>query len=200
MKKAEILLIVFLVSLILMAAANAKELSAEFPDFSAGDFWVLRDEDGRKIKLEFLRPEGENLLFAVNGRDLLYKTRYFGNKKRIDAKTGNTMEFIKDPLPLVKFPLFLGKKWDVSFRESGKNGISIIFIMNYRVDSFKKLSVEAGEFDVFEIVCHVTISGYNDSTLTYIEDIFRYWYSPRVKYFVKVKDVKPLELIEYKVK
>ena len=101
---------------------------------------------------------------------------------------------------MLKFPLFLGKKWDFAFEGKIGDGMHAMFFFSHKVDSFKKVAVQAGVFDAFEITCRLIISGTKKGILVYKEDMFHYWYAPKVKYFVKTDDIDPIELVEYKVK
>lgn len=207
MERARRLLIIFLVGIIIwlflmiQAASAAEIISAQLPNFSVGDCWVIKDEDGEKIKLEFLRQEGENSLFLINdGSQIIYKSPDFGNKKIIDVKTGRVLVFFKESVPLLKFPLFVGKKWDFAYEVTLNDGMRGMFSLSYQVDSFKKVVVQAGEFDTFEVVCQIRLNGIKNGIFVYKEDIFRYWYAPKVKYFIKTDDINSIELVEYKVK
>jgi len=207
MERLRKLWIIFLVGIIIwlflmiQASSAAEEILVQFPNLSAGDCWILEDGEKKEEKLEFLRQEGKKLIFSFNsGKRILYKTLHFGDIKIIDAKTGEVLVSFKENPPLLKFPLFVGKKWDFAFHTMLNDGARRIFYFSYEAKSFKKVVVKAGEFDAFEVVCQLRLSGTKNGILVYKEDTLRYWYAPKVKYFVKTDGLDSTELVEYKVK
>ncbi len=207
MERARRLLIIFLVGIILWlflmigASCTAEKISARLPNFSAGDCWLYKEgKESIIFRLEFLRQERDWLLFLQDDGDfIIYKNLQLGIVKVVDAKTGNPIFFYEHPMQVVQFPLAAGKKWSFCYCIETNAG-SVLITFNHEVIGYKKIKMQVGEFDIFEILCRKMVSGYKNGKVLNIKTEFIYWFAPKAKNIIRIIDLEPSELMEYKVR
>lgn len=189
MKRA-VILITFLMLLVTIVAGT--ELIAERPTYSTGDYWIFVREDGKEVKIEFLREEKDQYVFNENGTQLIKDFNLTPIKKK---------DYGGYPGPIIKFPLKAGKWWKYEYekekelieieRIAGKRGKRIA---TYEVVSYEQTTVPAGTFWVFKI--EVT----KESKKTISKGSATYWYAPDIKQIIKSSEEGKLsELKEYKI-
>lgn len=207
MERARRLWIIFLVGIILWlflligASCTGEKILVRLPNFSAGDCWIYKEgKENNIFKLEFLRQEGDRLLFLQDGGNvIIYKNLQLGIVKVVDARTGNLILFNEHAMQAVQFPLAAGKKWSFCYCIKTNAG-SVLVTFNHEVIEYKKIKMQAGEFDVFEILCQKMVGGYKNGKVINIKTEFIYWFAPKAKNIIRVIDLEPCELVEYKVK
>jgi hypothetical protein len=81
----------------------------------------------------------------------------------------------------LKFPLFVGKQWELSFDgQSVKDGTSQYYTNVFNVVKFDSVATNYGNLPAFKILIHHTYVGSNWTGLG------EFWYSPEVKMIVKM--------------
>lgn len=73
-----------------------------------------------------------------------------------------------------EYPLTVGKTWTTAYRMTLANGKTVPYDLSCKIESYEKVTVKAGTFDAFKIVCSTNIGN---------EDI--YWNQPELGMFVK---------------
>lgn len=168
------------------------------PAYNPGDKWVYmqfneKKNTKKKIKLEFLRVEGDNYVFLQNGKKEHVKDANLTSLKR--KKHG------RYPGPVIKFPLKKGNRWTYDHL-SGKHGGPDITkrtterTTTFEVTDYEQITVPAGTFWAFKIVGRVEGGGMGHERGTHT-----YWYAPEVKQIVKSSEFRigTMELRKYKL-
>jgi hypothetical protein len=173
--------------LIMIDVSYAGDPVAERPTYSPGDYWIFT-EDGKNMKLEFLREE---------------KDRYVFDKHGIPAAKDFNLTPVENigrgyPGPIIKFPLKVGKSWNYEWKnESIEHATPDTGrIARYKVEAYEQLTVPAGTFWSFKIAATIESARYGKVFNSAI-----YWYAPDVKQIIKSDwKRKILELKRYEIK
>jgi hypothetical protein len=117
---------------------------------------------------------------------------------------------VKNTGPLRKlfdFPLFVGKKWKDQTRSiTPISKTEATFITDFQIEGVEEVTTPAGTFKTFKISYTQTVVSPSRGS-----GWVRYWYSPRVKMWVKrevekapiwaaVKSLQDTDLISYELK
>jgi hypothetical protein len=175
---------------------------AEAPLFEVGDKWTYKftnlgdrrdpytffnqtmhvDQNSAWVYGETQDPNSREPQFAwrYDNKRAGFMESFSINLKNADKLGGRRTNNMPND-DLVKFPLEVGKEWPVKLTWGNGEGYSEY---KAKVESFEKIKVEAGEFEVFKI----TLKGFwnrtaNGSGSGRQEQVF--WYSPLVKREVK---------------
>ena len=171
---------------------------AEKPILTKGDRWDYKRRD-KTITYEFIEEKGGQLIFQVAWED--------GNKvfKEIRSPDLNFIKGVTEECnpyrgPL-RFPLYVGKKWNYSYTTSkvgnvGGTGELADRASDVKVVSYEQIKVPAGTFWAYKIEEKRDTRGAR-SKFGYNVTV---WYSPEVKNIIKNEednDVYNRELIKY---
>jgi hypothetical protein len=196
MKKSILIGAIFL----FISTGFAEAPVAEQPTYHEGDTWVfmqknIKKNKERKIKLEFLRMDGDNYVFLKNG------------KKEVKWDSGLTSfkrkEHGRYPGPVIRFPLKQGKRWDYTHL-SGKYGGPDITkrstkrTTTFEVVAYEEVTVPAGTFGAYRIIA--TVEGGAGQQVK--RGTHTYWYAPDVKQIIKSHEFRigTMELLKYTLK
>jgi len=209
MRKMEktIICVLFLCILLLIipGISVSGDTVAERPTYSAGDYWIVKNHNGKETKIEFLREEEDKYIFR--------KMKYGSGKKGKELITDfnlTDVERIKSsyrhfPGPIIKFPLTIGKKWSYEYdRKRSVGPLVQRLLAKFEVEAFEPITVPAGTFQAFKITAKLEAKKRRKITMP---DWYYFWYAPEVKYIVKWEKRKPAqnlvkswELKNYKIK
>jgi uncharacterized protein YxeA len=178
----------------------AEDPIAEQPVYKEGDTYVYFQKNEKKnketkIKLEFLRMDGDNYVFLKNGK----KERVWdANLTSLKRK-----EHGRYPGSVIKFPLKQGKKWEYTHL-SGMHGgpdfskRSTERTTTFEVVAYEEVTVPAGTFWAYKITA--TVEGGAGTPVE--RGTHTYWYAPDVKQVIKSSEFRigTMELIKYKLK
>jgi hypothetical protein len=170
------------------------DAAAEFPRMSVGDQWEKNTEKGvLAYKVIGVRPDGSFTLELRNAENNSVFNQYFDNQYRlvteINLATGATSRLTSPPAELLKFPLFVGSKWEQEFEARSSDGFPRTFRNSFAVESLERVDSKAGTFKAFKIVRTYVAK---DSRNTYS---IAYWYSPELKIVVKSKPLAERDAI-----
>ena len=180
----------------------------EAPLWNIGDRWKYKDSRGITWTDGIVDIRENSYIMRIENR----KDLYAHDKKTMnsDFLFDSSGKKVKNASPLRKlfdFPMFVGKKWKDETR--GITSISKMeatFVSDFQIEGVEEVTTTAGTFKTFKIFYKQTIvspprgSGW-----------VRYWYSPRVKMWVKrevektsflraVTSLQDAELISYELK
>lgn len=161
--------------LISFADNSASEPVAEIPTYAEGDYWIFvskTTEGSEDIKIEFLKEEKGHSIFSRNGEQ--FKDFHDIVKKSQPAGY---------PGPTLKFPLTVGKSWDVEFKADIGPGDTIKDpwrVAQYKLEAYEQITVPAGTFWAFNISV-----GIETKKLGKFMGSINYWYAPEVKQIIK---------------
>lgn len=164
-----------LVLLMSFADSSASEPVAERPTYNEGDYWVFISKTlkgSEEVKIEFLKEEKGHYIFSRNGKQV----KDFNDIVEESVPPGY-------PGPTLKFPLSVGKSWDVEFKaEDGPGGMKrdIWRIAQYKVETYEQITVPAGAFWAFDISVDIETK----NVKKFLGSI-HYWYAPEVKQIIK---------------
>jgi len=146
-----------------------------------------------------VKYSGQNELSAFNRKTM--------NLDHLITKEGKKIEgSVSFHQKLLDFPLQVGKKWK---NESPKNTYN-----SFEVEGVEKVSIPAGAFMAYKILYRQDKHEYNQfarGVFKVGEGWLRYWYSPEVKFWLKMereksmfwenqKRYQEIELISYRLK
>ena len=176
-------------------------LKAEKPDWKIGYWWEYawkRPDRSGTYTEEVIREdtfEGIPSYVIKRGRkEYYYSKDVLGYIARI--RKGKLDRKRTPPLQVLSWPLEVGKEWENPYLlERPKEKTSKTIDRRLVVAKVEEVKVPAGTFKAFKIERYTSYSG---------ELFTEYWYSPKVKWFVKIKryrrdGVRETELINYKV-
>ncbi len=176
-------------------------LKAEKTEWKIGNWWEYawkRPDKSGTYTREVIREdtfEGTSCYVIKRGRREYYYTKdvlgYIARKSkgRVDRKR-------TPPMQLLSWPLEIGKEWENPYLlERPKEKTSVTVDRRLVVAKVEEVKVPAGTFKTFKIERYTSFSG---------KLFTEYWYSPKVKWFVKIRryrrnGVRETELINYKV-
>jgi len=168
----------------------------EKPVYHAGELWVFIKDSGEKMKLEFLRTEGDSYVFLKNGKKEVIRDATLSDVERKSQG--------RYPGPILEFPLHVGKTWRYSHKAGKYSGPDITKrtverSTTFIVESYEEITVPAGTFQAFKIVATVESESSSPGILT---GSHMYWYAPEVRQIVKSSEyrVGTWELRKFKVK
>lgn len=184
-----------------IAKATGPSVKAEKPEWKIGYWWEYAwKRPGRSgtYTEEIIREdtfEGVPVYVTERGRRQYYYTKdALGDIARMSS--GRLESKRTPPYQLLSWPLEVGKEWRNTYvREKPQEKSNRTFAFQLVVASLEKVVVPAGTFEAFKIERYRSDSG---------ELSGEYWYSPKVKWFVKQKrylrdGVRERELISFKV-
>jgi hypothetical protein len=187
---------VFIV-LVVNSICFAEAPVADKPIYNPGDTWVYVKDDGKKVKLEFLRTEDDKYIFLKNGKKEVV----------MDADLCDTGRKAKGrfPGPIIKFPLMKGKTWDYTHKFGKQAGPDVTKggpverTSVYEVTEYEQVTVPAGTFRAFKIVVTVEMGVIGKGQY---RGTHEYWYAPEVKQIVKSSEYKigTMKLKKYKLR
>lgn len=185
------ILFVFLI-LIMVGICYAQDLIVERPTYSAGDYWIFIHEDGKEVKIEFLREEKNHYVFNKNGTELI---------KDFNLTSIEKKGLYGFPGPVIKFPLKVGEWWNYEYeKETDITKRSRRMIARYEVTAYEQITVHAGTFWTLKIDVTKEDPG-RMGRKTKFKGSATYWYAPDVKQIIKsIEKEKASELKEYKIK
>jgi hypothetical protein len=187
----------------MFATAHAQVLEVQ-PTFNVGDKWTYRyhnigDKKEAYIYTEQVyKTDGES--GWIYGETQNIENQRKQNIKRYDYKRGDVKEFFEvNPLnpqnpgvrysnllnkdDAIKFPLTVGKKYQVKWDYSNNKGYTEYEV---EVQGFEKIKVEAGEFDAYRI----KFDGWWYNTVdnhAHGRAAMTQWFSPSAKRLVKIE-------------
>jgi uncharacterized protein YxeA len=193
------ILILFFV-LVFVAVSFAEVPVAEQPTYTKGDKYVYfqkneKKNTEKKIKMEFLRMDGDNYVFLKNGKK---ERAWDSNLTSLKRKKHG-----RYPGPVIKFPLKQGKKWEYTHLSGMHGGPDLSKRSTQRttifeVVDYEQITVTAGTFWAYKITA--TVEG--GAGLEVKRGTHKYWYAPEVKQIIKSSEFRigTLELLKYKLK
>ena len=158
---------------------DLSKMRYDAPVWKVGNKWHYRNPDrGNTWMDEVIEVKNDVYIFKGAGRkDLL----------AFDKKTMNVVYLIgpdkkerkindNDPFRYLNFPLFVGKKWVVNTKNNSSS-----FLGEFQVEGAEEVQTPAGKFMAFRI--HLKQTNLSSKRTGWI----RYWYSPEVRYRVKME-------------
>ena len=195
MKK--IILLCSIITLISISFAEAPV--AEQPTYVKGDKYVYlqkseKNNKEKKIKLEFLRMDGDDYVFLKNGKkERVWDSNLTSLKRKKHGRY---------PGPVIKFPLKKGERWEYTHLSGMHGGPDLSKRSTQRttifeVVAYEEITVPAGTFWAYKITA--TVEG--GAGLEVKRGTHNYWYAPDVKQIIKSSEFRigTMELKKYKL-
>lgn len=123
---------------------------------------------------------------TIRGKKLPYDYLYTPDLKLAGVTTAQRESRFDPPVGYVDFPLFVGKKWDVSYKTTSNSAHSM-GETSVEVVAFEPVRLPYGTVDAFRIRVRNS-----DRQVSRMNPYESYWYSPDIGYFVKHETSKPL--------
>ena len=172
---------------------------AQVPKYSVGDSWTVKLADGRTQTRKVRAIERDQYVFEW-GLDLVrYYDRELILRRQITPENGKDFPSYLEKQRAMNFPLSVNKNWDFRILISKFEPLIHGTRYYYRVYSSNVLGTEtiqipAGTFGafkvedtVYEILClSMNASNRNCNTLPNTTTVRDWWYSPEVKFPVKM--------------
>lgn len=115
--------------------------------------------------ITFVSSQGTTTLAAPNGHWIA-----------VVGRDGKTLMSWDPPLGF-EYPMTVGKSWVSPFRMTlGASGKTVAYDLACKIESHEKVTVKAGTFDAFKVVCSTSIG--NEET---------YWTHPDMGVFIKTR-------------
>lgn len=86
-------------------------------------------------------------------------------------------------MPLLSFPLIVGKKWEKAYELHKSDGTRTEVSMSVKVVAFEQVTVPAGTFDAFKLKYHAYFKRAGERGTGTMES--SYWYAPKVKRIIR---------------
>jgi hypothetical protein len=166
----------------------------EFPNMEVGEKWILMANDRLTdkytrhiIEVTSVNKDGSfettSIVPEYNRRVKSYYDNCYGKIASIDLVRNQEIDIPKPPRNLLNFPLWVGKKWrDRKYRAWNKDDSRFYNYENtYQVKAYTEIKTAAGTFKAFKIW---RINRNLSSNKVWYRT---YWYSPKVKHFVKYR-------------
>jgi hypothetical protein len=156
----------------------------EAPAWKVGDKWTYKSASGGTWSAEVADVQGDwmSLKWSHKSHISVYNIRTL-NLDHIMSKEGQKTEgSISYLQKLMDFPLQVGKKWK---NESPKNTFN-----SFEVEGVEKISTPAGAFTGYRILYKQDRYEYNrlaQGVFKQGESWMRFWYSPEVKFWLKME-------------
>lgn len=150
----------------------------------AGSSWEVAQRNtgsfGKDAVVRLTRGEGvwqgSSVIAFVTSQGMTTLARPNGHWIAVVGRDGKTVMSWDPPLGF-EYPLVVGKSWVSPFRMTlGASGKTIAYDLSCKIESHEKVTVKAGTFDAFKIVCTTNIGN---------EEI--YWANPDVGVFIKTQ-------------
>jgi hypothetical protein len=159
--------------------------SVEYPKMVIGDEWEKITEKGVFIsKVIDVKPDGRFTLESRNKGDNSVFNQYYDNQYRlvteINLTTGQVSKIASPPAMHLKFPLFVGSKWEQEFDARAGDGTIRTFKNSFTVENFETVDVKDVKIKAFRLIRNY-IPQDGRVTLSTV-----YWYSPEFKTIVKL--------------
>ena len=161
----------------------------EVPVWNVGDKWVFT----QGITMEVIKADEKG--YAVRSpKEMMLFDRSTLN--RISLSHGNKQERYKEAQRrLLDFPFTIGKKWKDTYSgvlkwedafswKVGQTQTEILFFENYRVLGWEEVDVEAGKLRALKMEYK---REWDSPAIGRNEGKIWYWYSPEVKFLVKLE-------------
>jgi hypothetical protein len=167
-------------------ASSPTSFSAEYPQMVIGDEWEKITEKGVLVfKVINAKPDGSFTLEARAKGDNTILNQYYDNQYRlvteINLATGQVSKLPSPPPLYLKFPLFIGSKWEQEFDARAGDGTIRTFKSSFVVEDFETVAVKGATIKAFRLVrSYLPKDG--KITLSTV-----YWYSPEYKAIVKLR-------------
>lgn len=127
------------------------------------------------------------LVFHFDTRERLpYDYLYTPDLKLAGINDSQQQSQFEPPVGYVDFPLFVGKKWDVTYKATS-NSTHSMAESAVEVVAYEPVKVPYGTVNAFRIRVHNT-----DREVKRANPVETYWYSPDIGYFVKHDTNKPI--------
>lgn len=147
-----------------------------------GSSWEVQQKNtgsyGKDAVLRFTRGDGvwagSPVVTIANSNGLTTMTAPNGHWVAIVNREGKAMTSWDPPLGF-EYPLTVGKKWATPYKMTlGGTGKTLSYQLACEVAAHEKVSVKAGTYDTFKVVCRTNIG--NEET---------YWTHPGMGVFIK---------------
>lgn len=148
----------------------------------AGSNWEVAQRStgsyGKDVVLSVTRGDGVwqgvPVVTFANSQGMTTMVRPDGHWIALVGRDGKAATTWDPPLGF-DYPLTVGKSWVTSYRMTlGASGRTLAYDLACKTDSYEKVTVKAGTFDTFKVVCQTTIG--NEET---------YWTNPEMGVFIK---------------
>lgn len=148
----------------------------------AGSSWQMAQRNtgsyGKDVAFRVTRGDGiwqgAPVITIANSLGMTTMTAPSGHWIAIVGRDGRPVMSWSPPLGF-EYPLTVGKTWTTSYRLTlHARGNTIPYDLSCKVESYEKVTVKAGSFDAFKVVCTTNIG--NEET---------YWTNPDMGVFVK---------------
>jgi hypothetical protein len=162
------------------------DVSVEFPVMTVGDgFEKITEKGPFTCRVINVKPDGSFILEARNNANGSVYNQYYDNRYRlvteIDTTTAAITKLPSPPTELLKFPLFIGSKWEEEYDYFSPDGKPRPYINLFKVESEETIEIQAGIFKAFRIL-RITTNKETKNTFNFV-----YWYSPDLKMIIKSK-------------
>ncbi len=146
-----------------------------------GSSWDVEQKNtgsyGKDAVLRFTRGDGvwngASVVTIANASGLTTMTAPNGHWVAIVNREGKAMTSWDPPLGF-NYPLTVGKTWVTPYKMTLGNGKTLAYDLSCEVAAREQVTVKAGTFDAFKVVCRTTIG--NEET---------YWTHPGMGVFIK---------------
>jgi hypothetical protein len=131
-----------------------------------------------------VKPDGSFTLESRNKGDNSIFNQYYDNQYRlvteINLTTGQVSKSPSPPTLYLKFPLFVGSKWEQEFDARAGDGMIRTFKNSFTVEDFETVDVKGANIKAFRLVrSYIPKDGKIPLSTVY-------WYSPELKTIVKL--------------
>lgn len=168
------------------AAAAAAPRIEHPPTFHQGYKLTYRSRTSDFV-VTYRGEEDGLLVFHYDTREKLpFDYLYTPDMKLAGITNAQMQSRFEPPVGYVDFPLFVGKKWDVTYKGIS-NSQQNMGETSVEVLAFEPVQVPYGTIDAFRIRVHNT-----DREVGRMNPYETYWYSPEIGYFVKHDTTKPV--------
>ena len=157
--------------------AGAQDVQVEAPQFSVGDWHLVRSDDGDSL-LTVTSVDADGVRVTDDPGDGHPSITYYDTQLNLVKSEYEAWTNYFEPSTMrYSVPLFVGKSWEgeIAVRSEGMDGyVDIALRRSYscEVQCIEAANVPAGRFETFKTVCETQDS--DDSTLNRRS----YWYSP----------------------
>lgn len=147
----------------------------------AGSSWEIAQHNmgsyGKDAVLRVTRGDGvwqgAPVITITNSLGMTTMTAPNGHWLAVVGRDGKPIMNWSPPLGF-DYPLMVGKSWTTAYRMTLANGKTVPYDLSCKIESYEKVTVKAGSFDAFKIVCATNIG--NEET---------YWTKPDMGVFIK---------------
>jgi hypothetical protein len=164
-------------------ASTSAAIVVGAPTFHPGDSFTFRvPSSGSEYEMTYKGMDAGLLVFHRTSGRFTSDQMYTPDLKLAEVRSERGDERFDPPVGYVEFPLFVGKKWSVTYKVSW---LQDLLTANMEVLSLEEVEVPYGKVNAFRIRVRLRDRKF---------DLVNYetcWYSPEVRFFVKCERSKP---------